>query len=96
MDPDLSKLDSYLDDAGIDGYLIEADGDDADQLYLSGFSAPDPFVTLYTGEIHLLVSALEYGRAVRTARADDVQRHADYDHRENVEEIGRASCRERV
>jgi Xaa-Pro aminopeptidase len=89
MDPDLSKLDSYLDAAGIDGYLIEADGDDADQRYLSGFSAPDPFVTLYTGETHLLVSALEYGRAVRTARADGVERHADYDHRENVEEYGR-------
>jgi len=89
MEPDLSKLDAYLDDAGIDGYLIKADGEDADQRYLSGFSAPDPFVTLYTGETHLFVSALEYGRAVRTARADGVERHADYDHRENVEEYGR-------
>ena len=89
MDPDLSTLDAYLDTAGIDGYLIEADGEDSTQRYLSGFSAPDPFVTLYTGETHLLVSALEYGRAVRTARADGVQRHADYDHRANVEEYGR-------
>ena len=88
MDPDLSKLDAFLGDAEVDGYLIEADGDEADQRYLSGFTAPDPFVTLYTGETHLLVSALEYGRAKRTAAADSVERHADYDHRQNVEQYG--------
>jgi len=88
MDPDLSKLDAFLGDTGVDGYLIEADGEEADQRYLSGFTAPDPFVTLYTGETHLLVSALEYGRAKRTAAADSVERHADYDHRRNVEQYG--------
>ena len=88
MEPDLSKLDAHLREAGVDGYLIEADGEAPDQRYLSGFTAPDPFVTLYTGEVHLLVSALEYGRAKRNARADDVERHSDYDHRANVEEYG--------
>ena len=88
MDTDLSALDAFLDETGVDGYLIEADGDAADQRYLSGFTAPDPFVTLYDGRVHLLVSALEYGRAKRTAAADSVERHADYDHRSNVEEHG--------
>ena len=90
MDPDLSKLDDYLAAEDLDGYLVEADGEAPDQRYLSGFTAPDPFVTLYTGEVHLLVSALEYGRARREARADTVERHSDYDHRANVEEYGAA------
>ncbi len=89
MDPDLSRLDEYLAAEGADAYLVEADGDDSNQRYLSGFSAPDPFVTLYTGGTHLLVSALEYGRAVRTARADGVERHSDYGHRAKVEEYGK-------
>jgi len=88
MEPDLSKLDAFLEEAGVDGYLIEADGETADQRYLSGFTAPDPFVTLYTGEVRLLVSALEYGRAKRSARADSVDRHSEYDHREHVAEYG--------
>jgi Xaa-Pro aminopeptidase len=85
---DLSELDSFLDRAGADGYLVEADGEDSTQRYLSGFTAPDPFVTLYTGETRLLVSTLEYGRARRTARADSVERHAAYDHGANVAEYG--------
>jgi Xaa-Pro aminopeptidase len=78
MDLDLSPLDAALDEAGIDGYLLNADSDDPDQRYLSGFDAPDPFVTLYDGETHLLVSALEYGRANTESRAATVARHADY------------------
>ncbi|QLD84431.1 aminopeptidase P family protein [Natronomonas halophila] len=89
MDPDLSKLDDYLDEADVDGYLIKADGEDSNQRYLSGFTAPDPFVTLYTGENHLLVSALEYGRAKRNARAESVERHSEYDARANIDEYGR-------
>jgi Xaa-Pro aminopeptidase len=88
MDPDLSALDSYLDEEGLDGYLVEADGEDSDQRYLSGFTAPDPFVTLYTGETHLLVSALEYGRAKSNARVESVERHSEYDHRANLEAYG--------
>ncbi|WP_178917174.1 Xaa-Pro peptidase family protein [Natronomonas gomsonensis] len=88
MNPDLSALDAFLEEADLDGYLVEADGEDSDQRYLSGFTAPDPFVTLYTGEGHLLVSALEYGRAKRNARAETVERHSEYDHRKNLEEYG--------
>ena len=93
---DLSDLDAFLDRTGVDGYLIEADGEDPTQRYLSGFTAPDPFITLYTGETRLLVSALEYGRAERTARADSVERHAEYDHRENVDEYGPTEGRHRT
>jgi Xaa-Pro aminopeptidase len=46
-DRDLHALDDRLAAAGADGYLLDADGTDSDQRYLSGFDAPDPFVTLY-------------------------------------------------
>ncbi|WP_049998287.1 M24 family metallopeptidase [Halococcus sediminicola] len=78
MDPDLAALDAELAEYDADGYLLDADSDDPDQRYLSGFVAPDPFVTLYDGDTHLLVSALEYGRAKTESRAATVSRHADY------------------
>ena len=49
MDPDLSALDAFLDEQATDGYLVHADSTDSTQYYLSGFDAPDPFVTLYDG-----------------------------------------------
>ncbi len=88
MDPDLSELDEFLGEE-FDGYLIDAAGDDSDQRYLSGFDAPDPFVTLYTPDgIHLLVTTLEYGRARKESRADTVHRLSEFDHRETVAEHG--------
>jgi Xaa-Pro aminopeptidase len=88
MEPDLSDLEAYLAESGADGYLIEADSSDSDQRYLSGFDAPDPFVTLHTDATHLLVSGLEYGRARSEGRAATVSRHADYGYRAKVEEHG--------
>ncbi|AQL43915.1 peptidase M24 [Halorientalis sp. IM1011] len=96
MEPDLSALDAFLDETGVDGFLIDADGDDSDQHYLSGFSAPDPFHTLYDGEVHLLVSSLEYGRAKSESRAASVERHVDYDMPALVEEHGRLEGGRRV
>jgi Xaa-Pro aminopeptidase len=78
MDPDFSALDDTLAEQGADGYLLDADSEEPDQRYLSGFVAPDPFITLYDGDTHLLVSALEYGRAKTQSRAATVSRHADY------------------
>ncbi|MFD1571474.1 M24 family metallopeptidase [Halorubrum laminariae] len=76
-----ARLDARLADLDTDGYLLDADQDDANQLYLSGFTGPDPFLTLYVdGEVHLLVSGLEYGRARSESAADTVERHADYDY----------------
>ncbi|WP_424004224.1 M24 family metallopeptidase [Haloarcula salina] len=89
MDRDLSALDAYLDDAGVDGYLIDADSELSDQYYLSGFDAPDPFVTLYDGETHLLFPrSLEFGRAKRESRADTVERYVDFDHQSKIEDHG--------
>ncbi|MFC7077688.1 M24 family metallopeptidase [Haloarcula halophila] len=89
MDPDLSRLDDYLDETGVDGYLVDADSELSDQYYLSGFDAPDPFVTLYDGETHLLFPrSLEFGRAKRESRADTVERYVDFDHQRLVGEHG--------
>jgi Xaa-Pro aminopeptidase len=88
MEPDLSDLDRYIEETGVGGYLVRGDAEVSDQRYLSGFAAPDPFVTLYTGETHLLVSTLEYGRAKREARADTVERGVDYDAMAKAKEYG--------
>ena len=87
--PDFATLDAFLDETDTDGYLIDADSTDSDQYYLSGFDAPDPFVTLYDGETHLLFPrSLEFARAKRESRAETVQRYVDFDHAELVEEYG--------
>lgn len=87
MPGNLDPLDDHLETTGADGYLIEATGDVADQYYLSGFWAPDPFVTLYTGRaVHCLVSSLEYGRAKADAAAETVASIAEYDFRERLAE----------
>ncbi|MFB6080242.1 MAG: M24 family metallopeptidase [Haloferacaceae archaeon] len=84
---DYGPLRAALD--GFDGYLLDADGEDSNQRYLSGFAAPDPFVTLWTpGGTHLLVSSLEYGRARDEADAATVARFADYDYRSRAAERG--------
>ncbi|TKX54974.1 aminopeptidase P family protein [Halorubrum sp. SP3] len=76
-----TRLDDRLADIDADGYLLDASQEDANQLYLSGFTGHDPFLTLYAdGEVHVLVSGLEYGRAKSEATADTVERHADYDY----------------
>ncbi|MDZ7745969.1 MAG: Xaa-Pro peptidase family protein [Halobacteriales archaeon] len=96
MDPDFDKLDEYLDEHDLDGYLIVADESDANQRYLSGFTAPDPFTTLYDGDVHLLVNALEFGRAEREARAATVERTASYDYRGKVQEYGASEAGHRI
>ncbi|SEH40863.1 Xaa-Pro aminopeptidase [Halopenitus malekzadehii] len=80
MTRDLPALAETIAGRDVDGYLIDADWEDPTQLYLSGFTGPDPFLTLYAdGGVHLLVSGLEYARAKRESRADTVRRHAEYD-----------------
>jgi Xaa-Pro aminopeptidase len=88
MEPDLSRLADVIDDRGADGYLFDGH-DDSDQYYVCGFDAPDPFIALYDGEgTHLLVSGLEYGRAVSESRADSVSRYEEYDYQERAAEKG--------
>ncbi|MFB6079342.1 MAG: M24 family metallopeptidase [Halarchaeum sp.] len=97
MTRDYAPLDDYLDAGDYDGYLLYADSGLADQYYLAGFDAPDPFVTLYApDETALLVFGLEYGRAVNEARADVVKRYADYDLHGKAAEYGRDEAFRRV
>jgi Xaa-Pro aminopeptidase len=94
---DTSTLDSYLDREGHDGYLIDSDSSDSDQRYLSGYDAPDPYLTLYTpAETWLLVSGLEYGRAKKESSADVVRRFADYGFQEMRAEHGAEEARRRM
>ncbi|MDQ2049193.1 Xaa-Pro peptidase family protein [Natronolimnohabitans sp. A-GB9] len=96
LDVDLTPLRESLEAAGVDGYCIDDDASDADQRYVSGFTAPDPYQTLVTHDgVHLLVSGLEYGRAKKEASADSVTRRSDYEYRELVAEHGpyEAKCR---
>ena len=97
MDPDLSTLDDHLDEQGVDGYMLHSDSENSDQYYLSGFDAPDPFVTLYDGEVRLFSArSLEYGRAKAESRAATVQRYVDFDHEQLIEEYGRHEATDRA
>ncbi|MFC7057071.1 M24 family metallopeptidase [Halovenus salina] len=97
MEPDFSELDSYLAETDADGYLVHADSEESDQYYLSGFDAPDPYITLYNGEVHLfLFRSLEYGRAKKEARAATVERGSDYDFESLLAEYDPDEARARV
>jgi len=97
MDPDLSSLEAHLDEQGVDGYLLYADSEDSDQYYLSGFDAPDPFVTLYDGEVRLLFArSLEYGRAKSESRAATVKRYVDFEYDALIEAYGRYEAADRA
>lgn len=94
MEQDVSRLHEYLEDRDLDGYLLDADGTNSNQHYLSGFDAPDPFLTLYTPEhMAILTSPLEYARAESSSRADSVRRWGDYDYRAKKDEHGRDTAR---
>lgn len=96
MAQDLSALDSILDSMGVDGFLIDADSTDSDQLYLSGFDAPDAFTTLYADGVHLLVSSLEYGRAKKESDAETVSRLSEYDYYEKIAEHGPEAAKNHI
>lgn len=87
---DSDPLDDLLERAGADGYLIEAGNESADQGYLSGFWAPDPYVSLYTdGSVHCLVNPLEFGRARAESRAETVANVASYGFYDRLEDLER-------
>jgi Xaa-Pro aminopeptidase len=89
MSRELSELEETLADADTGGFLFHGH-EIANQYYLSGFDAPDPFVSLYAdGGTHLLVSGLEYGRAQSESQAETVTRMAEYDARQLQSEYGR-------
>jgi Xaa-Pro aminopeptidase len=81
-------LTSHLEEANVDGYLVDAGGDDGDQYYLSGYHALDEFVTLYAeGRVVLLVPDLEYSRAESDSDADEVRRRSEFGFAEMFEEM---------
>lgn len=91
------RLASHLEQTNTDGYLIEADGEDSNQYYLSGYHAPDDFVTLYAdGDVSLLVSGLEYTRAKADSDADAVRKLSEFDYWEKAEEMDPRNARKLV
>ncbi|MFB6202692.1 MAG: M24 family metallopeptidase [Halorhabdus sp.] len=97
MNRDFSQLDDRLAEIDADGYLLDADGSDPNQRYLSGFDAPDPFLSLYAGDVHLFFPrSLEYGRAKRESDATTVERYVDYDYDRLREEYERREAKDRV
>ena len=87
-------FDISLKDSNQDGYLIDASSNDSNQLYLTGFDAPDPFITLYTPqESRILVSELEYRRAIDQSQVDIVRKFSDYNFSKNLEKLGPIGAR---
>jgi Xaa-Pro aminopeptidase len=82
------RLDTYLEQTNTDAYLVDADGEDSNQYYLSGYHAPDPFVTLYAdGSVYLLVSSLEATRARTDSDAEEVRTRSEFGYREMAGEM---------
>ena len=89
MRRELDALDDHLSAMGVDGYLVDAPGTNADQRYVTGFGAVDPFTSLYVnGTVHLLVRGLDRGLAREDSFADTVAAPVDFSYREKVEEHG--------
>ena len=88
------RLDFFLQERDYDGYLIDASSENANQKYISGFDAPDPFITLYTVDgVKMLVSGLEYGRACKQSRSDVIKRLSEYKFEELLVEKGSNDAR---
>lgn len=97
MAPSYPQLASHLEETNTDGYLIDADGEDSNQYYLSGYHAPDNFVTLYAdGDVSLLVSGLEYTRAKADSDADAVRKLSEFGYWEKAEEMDPRKARKLV
>ena len=92
MAPAYPQLTAALDEAETDGYLIDADGEDSNQYYLSGFYASSNFTTLYAdGEVWLLVPDLEQTRADANG-VGSVRRLSEFDYGSTVIERGPAKA----
>ena len=90
-------LDERLDQLGVDGYLLDADGGESSQYYLSGYHAPDRFISLYTNDgVSLLMSGLEYTRAKTDSKADTIYKLPDFEYQTKIEEYGHHEGRARA
>lgn len=92
--PEFPAIDTALDAAGTDAYLVVADGDDSDQYYLSGFRMMAAHPTMYADTtVRTCVPDLEYSRAVEESDADEIRRYSYFDFGEKLVDQGRARAR---
>lgn len=97
MEPDVAPLATYLDERDLDGYLINAPGDDSDQRYLTGFASADPFTSLFTADdVHILVRGLDRALARAESRAAAVHGSDEFDRSDLLEEYGPTEAEQRV
>ncbi len=79
----------FLREEEIDCFIQYGDERDANILYGTGFRAPDPIIHIITGEWDaLIVSQMEFNRALRESRVREVYSYEDLGFREFIEETG--------
>ncbi len=95
MDVDLDmsldfKRRSFLKEETLDAFLFIGDSlCDQDMYYLSHFLAGDRFTLLAADKVHLLVSSMEEGRALKESIADEVASTSDYGIMEKLKASGK-------
>jgi Xaa-Pro aminopeptidase len=91
MNKDLElKRRSFLKDENLDALLFIGDSlCDQDMYYLSHFLAGDRFTLLAADRIHLLVSSMEEGRALKESTADEVASTSGYGIMEKLKASGK-------
>ncbi|ELY85103.1 M24 family metallopeptidase [Natrialba taiwanensis] len=97
MTPAIPQLTAFLDRAGTDGYLLDADGNDSHQYYLSGYHMLDEFVTLYADErVTLLLPGPECSQAERDSNGDEIRSRAEFRNAAELEDMDPRKARKRV
>lgn len=91
MNADLElKRRSFLKEANLDAFLFIGDSlCDQDMYYLSHFLAGDRFTLLAADRVHLLVSSMEEGRALKESIADEVVSTSGYGITEKLKASGK-------
>lgn len=85
-----TKLKKYLKEQNLDGLLLIGDSIcDPDMYYLTRFSAVDRFTILASGNVTMLVSSMELGRAMDESSADKVASTSEYGIRELLKSMGK-------
>jgi Xaa-Pro aminopeptidase len=85
-----TRLKKYLEEQNLDGLLLIGDSVcDPDMYYLTRFSAVDRFTILASGNVTMLVSSMELGRAMDESSADNVVSTTDYGIRELLKASGK-------
>jgi len=84
------KIRAFLEEQSLDGLLYIGDSVcDADMYYLSRFLSGDRFTLLLADRVHLLVSSMEQGRALKEGRADSVVSTSQYHIMDKLRGLGK-------